>query len=460
MQVKFGTDGWRAIIAKDFTFDNLRLATLATAAYFLDHPNCKNGVCVGYDTRFMSSEFATYTAEILSSCGLHVFLSDSFVPSPAVSLYCREKQLAGGIMITASHNPPVYNGFKVKASYGGSALPETIALIENNLTVVNPRKPAKPEKKLIEKADIISTYLNHIQKHINLDAISKSKRAIAHNPMFGAGQNILTRLFDESAVNCYHCSRNPSFEGINPEPMPRYIGDFINFFKTISADVAIINDGDADRIGMLDEYGSFIDSHKLFSIILKYLAEEKKKTGEVAKTFALTDIIDRICRKNNLPLHLLPVGFKHVSKLMTTHDILMGGEESGGIGITSYLPERDGIFIGLFIVEIMAMKNQSLSELVQELFNEYGSFYYNRIDLHIGGEQKKSIISRASKGDLKTIAGYKVDGFNNLDGYKYHFEGGWVLIRPSGTEPVLRLYCEADSPEKVATVLHVAANLA
>ena len=211
---------------------------------------------------------------------------------------------------------------------------------------------------------------------------------------------------------------------------------------------------------MLDENGSFIDSHKLFAIILKYLAEEKKQTGDVVKTYALTDIIDRICRKNNLTLHLLPVGFKHVSKLMTTHDILMGGEESGGIGITSYLPERDGIFIGLLVLEIMAAKKQTLSGLVQELFNEYGSFYYDRIDLHADQAKKQAIIARAVKGDLDPVGPYRVTGFNDLDGYKYHFEGGWLLIRPSGTEPVLRLYCEADSPEKVKNVLHFAAGLA
>lgn len=459
MQVKFGTDGWRAVIAENFTFDNLKLFSLAAADYFLDHPYSANGVCIGYDTRFMSSEFAAYTAEVLSSCGLRVFLSDRFVPSPAVSLFCREMQLAGGIMITASHNPPTYNGVKIKASYGGSALPETIRLIEKNLIVPRTEHPVAPQKRLIEKTDIISTYIEHIKKHIHLDVIIKSQLTVVHNAMFGAGQNILSRILDSSSVTCYHCDVNPGFGGINPEPIPRYICDFVDFFREQKADAAIINDGDADRIGMLDENGSFIDSHKLFAIILKYLAEEKKQTGEVAKTYALTDVIDRICRKNNLPLHLLPVGFKHVSKLMNTHDILMGGEESGGIGVTSYLPERDGIFIGLLMMEIMANKKQTLSGLVEELFNEYGSFYYDRIDLHADETKKRAIITKAMNGDFSDVGGYRVTGFNDLDGYKYHFEGGWLLIRPSGTEPVLRIYCEADSPEKVETVLHFAAGL-
>jgi phosphomannomutase len=302
-------------------------------------------------------------------------------------------------------------------------------------------------------------YLDYLKSHLDLDLIRESQLKIAHNAMYGAGQDLITRLLDESMINCYHCSINPGFNGINPEPMPQYIKDFVDFFNEVKTDVGIINDGDADRVGMLDEHGGFVDSHKLFAIILKYLVEEKKQTGEIAKTFALTDVIDKICRKHNLKVHLLPVGFKHVSKLMTTNDILIGGEESGGIGISSFLPERDGVYIGLLALEIMARKQKTLSELVEELFDEYGFFCYNRIDMHISEEKKQSIIASASKGDFTSIAGYPVTGFSNLDGYKYHFEGGWLLIRPSGTEPVLRLYCEADSQEKVDKALAFASKL-
>ncbi len=458
MQVKFGTDGWRAIIAETFTFENLRIASQAAADYFLQHSSCRNGVCVGYDTRFMSKEFADYTARILSSRGLRVFLSDTFVPSPAVSLYCRENSLAGGIMITASHNPPVYNGFKIKASYGGSALPEAIRSIEKNLVTAENRPAAKPRNELIEKASIRKAYIDYLSSHLDLDIIKKAGLQVAHNAMYGAGQQIVSDLLGSTMTANYHCSLNPSFEGINPEPIPRYIDDFTAFFKNLQADAAIITDGDADRIGMLDEKGSFIDPHKIFAIILRYLAEKKKMRGEVAKTNALTDIIDKICAKNNLTLHTLPIGFKHVSKLMTTHNIIMGGEESGGIGVTSYLPERDGIFIGILILEIMAAKKRTLSELVKELFDEYGSFYYDRIDLDTDESRKQVIIEKTGKGNLEAIAGYRVTGFSDLDGYKYHFEGGWLLIRPSGTEPVLRLYCEADSPDKVQKVLRFAAD--
>ncbi len=460
MQVKFGTDGWRAIIAKEYTFDNLKLAALASARYFLAHPNRANGVCIGYDTRFMSKEFAEYTAEIFSSQKLKVFLSDSFASTPAVSLYTKAKQLAGGIVITASHNPAIYNGFKVKASYGGPAHPEVIAEIESYLPEVDPQTLIVADRTLIELVDMKGFYLNYLKSSINLPLIQESRIKIAHNAMYGAGQDLLTSLFDESMLSCYHCSINPGFGGINPEPMPQYIGDFIEFFKEVDPDVAIINDGDADRIGMLDENGAFVDSHKLFAIILKDLVEEKHQTGEIAKTFTLTDVIDKICKKHHLTMHELQVGFKHVSKLMTSNNILMGGEESGGIGITAFLPERDGVYTGLLILEMMTRREKTLSQLVQELYDEYGFFCYNRHDLHVSDAKKQAIIERASKGDLTAIAGYKVLKFSNLDGYKYHFEGGWMLIRPSGTEPVLRLYCEADSQEKVDKVLAFAAKLA
>ena len=459
MQVKFGTDGWRAIIAKDYTYDNLKLTALAAGKYFLSHPDKANGVCVGYDTRFMSKEFALYTAEILSSMGIRVFLSEAFVSTPAVSLYTRDHQLAGGVMITASHNPPIYNGFKVKASYGGPAHPEVIDEIEKNLLTVDRDQPAVPAPNLITMTDIKTHYVDYLKSKLDLKLIKDSQLKIAHNAMYGAGQDLITLLLDESMVNSYHCSVNPGFDGINPEPIPQYIGDFVDFFNEVKTDVAIINDGDADRVGMLDEHGVFVDSHKMFALILKYLVEVKGQRGEVAKTFALTDVIDRICSKHNLKMHMLPVGFKYVSRLMTTNDILIGGEESGGMGITSFLPERDGVYIGLLILEIMARRQKTLSELVQELFDEYGFFSYNRLDLHVSEARKQAIIAAASGGSLTTIAGYPVTGFADLDGFKYHFEGGWMLIRASGTEPILRIYCEADSQEKVEKVLTFASKL-
>ncbi|MBC8044060.1 MAG: phosphoglucomutase/phosphomannomutase family protein, partial [Rhizobacter sp.] len=429
--------------------------------YFQSHPHRANGVAVGYDTRFMSKNFAEYVAEIFSSLGLKVHLSDAFLPTPAVSLYVKKKNLAGGVMITASHNPPIYNGFKVKADYGGSAHPETIAEFESFLPSADAGYDVQKNPALIHPTDLKTFYHDYLASELDLAAIRKSGLKIGHNAMFGAGQNMVSDLLGADAdVTNYHCEENPTFEGINPEPIPNYTEDFKGFLVRHKLDVGVINDGDADRIGMMDERGTFVDSHKIFAIILKYLVEEKKMTGEVAKTYALTEVIDKICAKHHLKLHLLPIGFKHVGKLMTTNNVLIGGEESGGIGITAHLPERDGIYIGVLVLEIMAKRKKKLSELVAELFTEYGLFYYDRIDAHLTEPQKQTVIEKASKGEFKEIGGMKVEKFENLDGYKYFFEGGWLLIRPSGTEPVLRLYSEADSEEKVKAALKFASELA
>ncbi|MFQ3597862.1 MAG: phosphoglucomutase/phosphomannomutase family protein [Chloroherpetonaceae bacterium] len=459
MHIKFGTDGWRAIIAKDYTFENLKRVSLATGKYFLEHQNINNGVCIGYDTRFMSKQFAEYVADVFSSLGIKTLLSETFVPTPAVSMFVKKNNLAGGVMITASHNPPFYNGFKVKADYGGSAHPEQIADIEKLLATVEPSNTVQKNPTRIERANIKAFYADALKAELDLDAIRNANFKIGHNAMFGAGQGIVRQLLGE-CVSEYHCSINPTFDGINPEPIPNYLQDYFPVFKSEKLQVAILNDGDADRIGMMDEHGNYVDSHKIFAVILKYLVEEKKMSGEVARTYALTQVIDKLCHKHKLNCHNLPIGFKHVGKLMTTNNILMGGEESGGIGVTAHLPERDGIYIGLLVLEIMAKRKKTLGELVRELYDEFGFFTYDRIDAHLTEEEKLRAMERASKGDFKEIAGCKVTRFENLDGYKYFFEGGWLLIRPSGTEPVLRLYCEADSEEKVKNALHFAQSLA
>lgn len=460
MPIKFGTDGWRGIIAKDFTFANLKSAALAAARYFKSHPNAANGVCVGYDTRFLSEQFARYVAETFSAQQLKVFLAHSFTPTPAVSLFVRDKHLAGGIVITASHNPPAYNGFKVKAEYGGSAHPETIAVIEAHLQHATTIPCGQPNSTLIELADITGYYRNYLASELNLQAIAQSGLRIAHNAMYGAGQGLVSALLSQSHVVAYHCTINPTFDGINPEPIPNYLQDFMAFYKQSGCDIAIITDGDADRIGMLDEHGRYVDSHKIFSILLKYLVEQKGMRGEVARTYALTEVINKICAKHGLLVHNLPIGFKHVGKLMTTRDILIGGEESGGIGVTAHLPERDGTYIGLLMAEVMVLRQKKLSALVDELYQEYGYFTYDRIDAKLSDAEKATLMRQASAGTFSHIAGMPVVKFENLDGYKYFFEGGWLLIRPSGTEPIVRLYCEADSEEKVEKALAFAQSLA
>lgn len=459
MHIKFGTDGWRGVLAADFTFENVRRAALASAAYFRTHPKAHNGIAIGYDTRFMSDRFAQFAADIFASQGLKVHLASSFTPTPAVSLYVRDQQLAGGIVITASHNPPLYNGFKVKADYGGSALPETIADIERFLTDAHSNVPTSPAAR-IELVDIRTYYRNRLAEELSLQTIAEAGFRIAHHAMYGAGQGLIAELLPPPNVVTYHNSLNPTFDGINPEPIPNYIQDFIPFYKSSRCDVAIITDGDADRVGMLDEHGEFVDPHKIFSILLKHLVEQKGLRGEVARTYALTEVIRKICARHQLTLHTLPIGFKHVGKLMTTRPILIGGEESGGIGITAHLPERDGIYIGLLVTQVMAERQKSLAQLVEELYAEYGYFTYDRIDATLTEAEKAALLQRLANGTLKEIAGMAVHHAENLDGYKFFFNGGWLLIRPSGTEPVVRLYCEADSPEKVRRALDFATALA
>ncbi len=459
MQIKFGTDGWRGIIAKDYTYEALKLAALATGAYFKTHRNIERGICIGYDTRFMSKSFAHFVADVSSSLGIKVFLSNAFLPTPAVSYYVKKHQLAGGIVITASHNPPTYNGFKVKADYGGSAHPEQIAEIEALLPKQDKNDIVQKRDALIEPTDIKQAYIDYLASELDLAAIRQAGFRVAHNAMFGAGQGIVSTLLGEQVVD-YHCEENPTFDGINPEPIPNYLADFTPFFNARKLDVAILTDGDADRIGMMNERGEYVDSHKIFCVVLKYLVEEKGLRGEVARTYALTEVINKICAKHNLTLHNLPIGFKHVGKLMTTRDILIGGEESGGIGITAHLPERDGIYIGMLVLEIMAKRKKTLTELVEELYAEYGYFTYDRIDARLTDVEKQNAIQLAQSGTFNAIEGMRVTRFENLDGYKYFFEGGWLLIRPSGTEPVLRLYAEADSDAKVQAALRFAQGLA
>ncbi|KAK3605087.1 hypothetical protein CHS0354_000753 [Potamilus streckersoni] len=431
MAIKFGTDGWRAIIAEEFTYSNLKKVSLATARYFLNHSKAKNGVCIGYDTRFMSKEFAQYSAEIMSSVGLRVYISNEFVPTPGVSLYVKKNNLAGGVVITASHNPPMYNGFKVKGDYGGPANPEMIADIEKILATVDEEDSCVPRFNDIKTVDIKFLYLNKLSELIDLRAIRKVKLKIAHHAMYGAGQGIVTALLGKAFVTEYHSEFNPSFNGINPEPILRYTTDFVPFMKKGKFDIGIVNDGDADRVGLYDEKGRFVDSHVIFSIILDYLVSQKKMTGDVAKTFTLTNCIDRICERHGLKLHLLPVGFKYVGKLMQTTNILIGGEESGGFAVRMHIPERDGIFVGLFVAEIMAKTGKSLSQLVKHLFKTYGEFHFDRIDVHLTEEQKNLTLDRVSEGKIKKINGMSVVKYENLDGDKYFFDGGWLLIRAS-----------------------------
>ncbi len=460
VQIKFGTDGWRGVIADDFTFENIAKVALAAAIYFKRHKKIKNGVIVGYDARFLSKEFAEKTSEVLANKGIKVYCSDKISSTPMVSLLSKLMNTAGGVVITASHNPAKYNGFKLKGDFGGPAHPEMIAKLERDLkkTIrlrVSSRKTFDQlvAEGKIEKIDFTQKYVQDVKKKLNLDVITAAGMKIAYDAMHGAGQGVLEQLVPVEVL--LRNSVNPSFGGAHPEPLPQYLQSLSAAVLSGRCDIGIATDGDADRIGAFDEKGNFIDSHRIFALLLKYFIETKKMRGEVAKSFSVSQLINKMCDKYGLVLHETPIGFKYLCRLMTDRDILIAAEESGGLGVKGHLPERDGIYIGLLLCEMMAVRKKKLSELVEEVMTEFGWHYFNRYDSHLTEQEKKRILGVYRKG-VAEIAGFKVQRIETKDGFKLFVDNGWVLVRPSGTEPLIRYYAEAETPEKVEMLLTAA----
>jgi len=457
--IKFGTDGWRAVIADDFTYENLTKVALATARYFAKHRKIKNGVVIGYDARFMSKEFAEKSAEVMANAGVKIKLADSIVSTPMISLVTKLDNAAGGIVITASHNPARYNGFKVKGDFGGPAHPEMIAQVEKELAKVMKlnRLPAAAltlgqllAKGKVAHISMKARYLDDLAGKIDLTLIKRSGLRILYDVMYGAGQQVLDETLPD--VKQIHEFYNPSFGGTNPEPLAQNLGELMRRVKEEKYDLGIATDGDADRIGAVDEKGNFVDSHRIFSLLLKYLVEQKKMSGAVVKSFTVTQMVDQQCAKYGLTMIEPPVGFKYICREMTRGDVLIGGEESGGLGVKGHLPERDGIFLGLMLCEMVAVRRKPLSALVQELMDEFGQHEFRRVDLHLTEKEKTAIMKKYKKG-VREIAGYAVTGRKDTDGYKFFVDKGWLLVRASGTEPLIRLYAEADSVEKVDALL-------
>ncbi len=465
--IKFGTDGWRGIIARDFTFDNIRLVALATAKYLQNNFTDKDplDVVIGYDTRFLSKQFAEETALVLASHGIRVHLTKEISSTPQVSFQTKSKNADLGIMITASHNPAIYNGYKVKANYGGPAKPEDIAELESELKKIWNKPPKFNLKtideyaklKLINYFDSKVSYIRYLKKKIDFDAIIKSKIKVLYDPMHGSGINTIKYLLPDADE--IHETYNPSFGNLDhPEPIEEVLTELKQKVVEGKYDIGIATDGDADRLGLVDSDGNFVDSHKIFMILLKYLFEKKKKKGAVAKTVSLTSMVDLYCQKNKIKLYETPVGFKHIAKLMVEDKILIGGEESGGLSSIVHIPERDGLFNGLLVLEIMAKRNKSLKELCSELEDDLGPHKFARRDVYVTENQKKVILDAAANTPSK-LGNYKVISTNTLDGYKFFVENGWLLIRASGTEPLIRFYAEADTLVKVNQLLDAGMKL-
>jgi phosphomannomutase len=469
-QIKFGTDGWRGVIADDFTFANVRTAAEAIAAYVRAqlgsaHEDPAKGLCIGYDTRFGSKAFARACAEVVAATGIPVALANDITPTPALSYGVRERGAAGGIMITSSHNPAQWNGVKYKAWYGGSGKPSIIAAIETYLgtPVVRPAQPAP-----ITEIDFLPPYLQAIESFADLDLISHSGMKFAIDSMYGAGGTLISDIFTRIGVDHVQIrgNVNPLFPKINPEPIEPHIRALGEATVEHHCHAGLCTDGDADRIGATDENGNFVDPHKIFSVLLSWVLRRKGWPGAVTRAFNTTKMLDRICKKHGRELIEHGIGFKFVCDYMLEREIVMGGEESGGIGFQRHLPERDGLLNALLLANVMAQEGKTLGQLVADLQAEYGEHQYGRIDLHIPDDIKNAAIARAKAleaGD-PVIAGMPILRQENLDGVKFYLDNPesktkpnaaetWILFRASGTEPLMRIYTESTSKEAVAKLL-------
>jgi len=461
-KIKFGTDGWRAVIGDDYTFENLERVARATGQWLHKNYGPAPRVVIGHDTRFMGRTFTELVASVLASQGIHVLFADTFTTTPSISWGSKAYGCSAGIVITASHNPPEYNGFKIKASFGGPASPEMIAEVEAELEQLKPYE-SKSFKDLvaagkIELHDVAGDYVKLLREKLDIAAIKASGIKIAHDAMYGAGQGIVAQLLGADRVVELHNDFNPSFKGQAPEPIEKNLTELAATVVREQCAVGLANDGDADRIGMYDEKGQFVNSHQLLALLVKYLHEERGLSGDIVKTFSTTSMLQKMGDKYGLKVHTTPIGFKYIGSLIVEGDVLVGGEESGGMAVKGHIPERDGVYIGLLTVEMMVKRGKKLSELVQELFDEFGPHETYRIDVHTTNEKKERILERLKAGGLSEIHGQKVKHLDTLDGFKHMTTNGWLLVRPSGTEPVLRVYSEAPTFEAAKGLVEDAAK--
>ena len=447
-RIKFGTDGWRAIIAHEFTTNNISRVTLAVVSYLKEKYE-NPSVVIGHDCRYAGELFAETTAKVLLFNGIKVKLAKGFVSTPMVSLGVVNYKANLGIVITASHNPPSYNGYKLKGSFGGPLLPDEIDEVEKRIPNTNTLDIDKinledyKKNHLLKYIDLEKDYCKHAMNNFNLDKIKSSKINLAYDPMFGAGINVVKNLLPDTIQ--IHNDINPGFNGTPPEPIHRNLKELSELIKSRkNIDCGLATDGDADRIGLYNSKGEFIDSHHLILLLIHYLVKYKNMSGKVVTAFSCTVKIKKICDYYNLEHETVKIGFKHIAGKMINEDVLLGGEESGGIATKGHIPERDGIWMGLILFEFLAESGKTIEQLINEVYEIVGEFAFERIDLHVDQEIKESIIANCYQNKYSSFGKYKVIKVENLDGYKFFFDDNtWVMIRPSGTEPVLRTYAEA-----------------
>lgn len=455
-KIKFGTDGWRAIIADDYTVENVARVTVATAEWLkqnFDEPS----VVIGHDCRFAGELFTETAVKVFINAGIPVKMAIGFVSTPMVSLGAVKLGCSIGVVITASHNPPSYNGFKLKSHHGGPLSPEKVQEVEDIIPDVSNIDLASisMDSDLIEVIDLETMYVDHAKANFDLEAIEKSGLILAYDAMYGSGQNALKRLLPNT--HFLHCDYNPSFMGQAPEPIAKNLQELESFIKERGdIDCALATDGDADRIGLYNGSGEFIDSHHIILLLIHYLKHYKGMTGKVATAFSTTPRVKVMADHYGLESEVVKIGFKYIASIMIEEDVLVGGEESGGIATKGHIPERDGIWMGLIIWEFMAKSGKTLDDLIREVYEIVGPFKFERSDLHITEELKQTIVANCEAGAYKSFGEYQVKEVGTIDGFKYFFdENRWVMIRPSGTEPVLRTYAEAPTMEEVRKILQV-----
>jgi alpha-D-glucose phosphate-specific phosphoglucomutase len=462
--IRFGTDGWRGVIAEDFTFANARIVAHAIARYVVRVEDARRGVLVGYDHRYASDRVAASVAEVISATGTPVWLADKPCPTPAISYLVRHRGAAGGIVITASHNPYRWNGIKYKASYGSSALPSIVAQIEQELEGVleNGVPPLPSRKDLINSLDPHEPYLEALEKLVDWKKLRDAKFRFVFDPMHGSAAGLLPELFRRNGIHCDEIrgSRDPRFGGVHPEPIEPHIEALRQAVRAGKYDAGFCADGDGDRIGAIDRDGAFVTPHQIFALLVWHLAGTRNLPGDIAKTFSVTKLIDKLAAKFGRKLHEVPIGFKYICELMLEQNILIGGEESGGIGTSLYLPERDATVSALFLAELMAWHGKTLGELLAALHAEFGEYHYGRVDLDLKPGKKEKAISHFSNGKLSCILDFPVVRRENMDGIKVYLgDAGWVLVRASGTENLLRVYSETTRPETTRRVLEAVTQM-
>lgn len=474
MTVRFGTDGWRAVIAETFTFENVRLVSQAVASYLLDaaEPDTAPEMVIGFDTRFLSDRFAAEVARVMAANGIIAHLARADAPTPAISYNIVHKKAAAGVMITASHNPPRYNGYKVKAAYGGSAPKYQTQAIAQKLDAVHESFGANlmdlklaEERGLIRRFDPAWPYYEHLSTNlVNMDIISNGELKVVVDSMYGAGRGVFREILSRTRTRIHelHSDLNPGFGGIHPEPLGKNLKELITTVQNGNAHLGLATDGDGDRIGAVDEKGNFVDPHTIMALAVRYLVEKRKMTGAIAKTISSTLILNRMAKKYDLVLHETPVGFDGIAELMIRDDVLLGGEESGGISIKGHIPEGDGILMGLLMLEIVAEAGIPLTELIADLQKTFGPTVYQRNDIYLKHPiSKEDMVKRLVENAPAKMAGESVVKLDSYDGVKYHLaDDSWLLIRPSGTEPLLRVYAEAGSESAVKAMLQMGRELA